>query len=391
LCDLKILASHPTQYHALFFKELVTEGLDIDVGYYHQGSAGRKSYDEEFGINIAWDIDLLTGYTHHIFCKGVANFGMTEQIRLAPQIIYWSLQNTLTPLLLMGWFTELMWLIWLLRILTRGPILLMSETTPGSFVSTTKPAWRVGLLRWLLQHTNANLYIGSRNRDFLLNMGVAEERLFHTPYSIDNMRFSSEADRLSVDRQKLCEQCGLDPELPTFLYSGKLIHKKRPLQLLEAYRSAGLADKAQLLYVGEGKLRPKLERRVRELDLKHVHLLGFLNQTQMPLGYVLGEVLCLISDPTETWGLVVNEALACGIPVIVTDTAGCCPDMVDFENGWIVPLDDHNQLTKTLLLAFNQRADWIKMGELGRIKVAKNTFSAMAGGVLSAIRSSREK
>ena len=385
-----ILSSHPVQYHVPFFRALIAEGVDMAVGYYHQGTAGQVGHDDGFGIDVAWDIDLLSGYPHRIFVAGSANYQWLEQIKVAPQLLSWALKDRQTPLLLMGWFTELMWLIWLLRIFRQAPTIVMSETTPLSFSAIPKPHWRILLLRWLLQHTTANLFIGNRNRAFLREMGVLEERLFHVPYSIDNMRFATEAKRLLPERHKLCHQYGLDPEMPTFLFSGKFIQKKRPLQLLETYLSAGLADRAQLLYVGEGELRPELEQRIQALDLKHVHLLGFLNQTQMPMAYVLGELLCLISEPTETWGLVVNEALACGRPVIVTDTVGCTTDLVNFENGWVTTLDDHSELTRMLLLAIERRADWNKMGENGRKKVAQNTFSAMARGVVSALRFIRE-
>jgi glycosyltransferase involved in cell wall biosynthesis len=266
----------------------------------------------------------------------------------------------------------------------------MSETTQTSFAAVPKPEWRRCLLRWLLRHTTANLYIGSSNRVFLHEMGVSEDHLFYVPYSIDNARFAAEVDRLLPNRTRLCRQYGLDAELPTYLFCGKLVNKKRPLQLLDAYLSAGLADRAQLLYVGEGELRSELERRIQTAGLKHVHLLGFLNQTEMPLAYVLGELLCLISGPTETWGLVVNEALACGRPVIISDTVGCGPDLVRAENGWITQVNDQNQLTSTLLQAFEQRAEWDKMADVGRRIVSKNTFSGMVSGVLSALQFIRD-
>jgi len=242
------------------------------------------------------------------------------------------------------------------------------------------------LLRWLLQRTPAILFIGRRNRNFLCDMGVVDERLFKVPYSIDNIRFASTAKRMLPERHKLCQQFGLDPTMPTYLFCGKLIHKKRPLQLLEAYQSSGLANQAQLIFVGEGELRPVLEDRILELSLKNVHLLGFLNQTEMPLAYVLGELLCLISDSTETWGLVVNEALACGRPVIVSDTVGCSPDLVDQTNGWVTPLDDHSRLSKILVLSFECYANWIEMGEIGRKIISQNSFSLMAHGLVSALR-----
>ena len=390
MSDLKILSSHPVQYHVPFFRELISAGLDIEVGYYHQGTAGRVARDTGFGIDIAWDVDLLNGYPHRIFIKDTVNYQWLEQIKAAPQLLSWALQDGQTPLLLMGWFTELIWLIWFIRVVRQAPIIVMCETTPLSFAATRKPRWRLFLLNWLLQHTTSNLFIGSRNQAFLLERGILKERLFPAPYSIDNFRFAAEVKRLLPDRPRLCRKYALDSELPTYLFCGKLISKKRPLQLLDAYLAAGLADRAQLLYVGEGELRQELEQRIRALGLKHVHLLGFLNQNDMPLAYVLGELLCLLSESTETWGLVVNEALACGRPVVVSDRVGCGPDLVGTENGWVTPLDDHDQLTKTLRQAFEQRVDWNKMGEVGRKRVSNNTFLEMASGVLSALRFIRE-
>ena len=86
----------------------------------------------------------------------------------------------------------------------------------------------------------------------------------------------------------------------------------------------------------------------------------------------------------------VNEALACGRPVIVSDMVGCGPDLVGMENGWVIPLNDQKQSARTLLQAFERRADWQKMGEAGRKKVSKNTFSEMASGVVSALQFVRE-
>jgi glycosyltransferase involved in cell wall biosynthesis len=383
--DLRIFTSHPVQYQAPLFRELVESGLKIEVGYYHQGAAGRVARDAEFGIEFKWDIDLLSGYPYRIFLAQQANYKANEQIKLTPQIVSWVLRNRKTPILFVGWFVEIVWFIWLLCVMARIPTMVLCETTPISFSATPKPRWRESLLRWLLQHTKACLFIGKRNRAFLSKMGVPDERLFYTPYSIDNQRFETEFALLLPRRSELCYQHGLDSELPTFLFCGKLISKKRPLQLLEAYLEAGLQEKAQLLFVGNGVLLQELRLRAKEAGAKNVHFLGFFNQTQMPLAYVLGEVLCLISDETETWGLVVNEALACGRPVLVSDKVGCAPDLVKSQNGWVVPLDDHQALTKTLLSAYERRAEWSTVGREGQKLVGRHTFAAMLEGIRSAL------
>ena len=384
---MKILTSHPIQYQAPLFRELVAAGLAIEVGFYHPGAAGRVVHDAEFGCDFEWDIDLLSGYPSRTFLRGTANFLPTEQLRVARKLIPWVLRDNRIPLLLMGWSAEVVWVAWLLRILMHSPVLILAETTPLSFVKSHKPKWRVKLLQWLLRHTSGAIFIGIRNREFLLGMGIPVNRLFHAPYSIDNERFRSNANRMMAGRRDLCRQYGLDLDLPVFLFCGKLIPKKRPVQLFTAYLAADLKDRAQLLYVGEGELRGEIENGIRSASARHVHLIGMLNQAQMPIAYVLGEVLCLISDPGETWGLVVNEALACGRPVIVADTVGCVPDLVSDKNGWVVPLDNDEILTDTLLSAYNHRNKWKEMGIHGQSLVARNTFSTMASGFKAAVSS----
>lgn len=384
--DLKIFASHPVQYHVPFYRALNDSGLEIDVRYYHQGTAGRLALDHDFGIQIEWDLDLLSGYPNQIYLGESANYSSAEQIRVLLRLLPWALRDRDVPLLLMGWFAEGAWMAWLLRIVGRLPMIVFSETTSQSFAGRPKPPWRTKLLAWLLQHTQSVLYIGQRNRTFYENMGVKAERLSLTPYSIDSARFIAEAERAGPEKGNLRQAYGLDPDLPTFLFCGKLIPKKRVLELLGAYLLAGLQDQAQLLYVGEGVLRGEIEKRVSEAGARHVHLLGFFNQSKMPLAYLLGDLLCLLSDADETWGLVVNEALVCGLPVIISAAVGCGPDLVTNENGWVVALDDTKQLAETLREAYTRRDDWTEMGMVGKKKVTAHSFPSMVAGVRAALQ-----
>lgn len=381
---LKVLSSHPVQYHVPFFRELVAAGIDIDVGYYHQGTAGRRGLDAGFGIDIEWDIDLLSGYDHRIFLGGKVSYSLLEQLHIAPRLLAWSLRDRESPLLLVGWFVHLIWLIWLIRVLIGAKVLVLAENNQLSAAMSPASNSRKRLLGWLLRHSAACLYIGQRNREFYLAHGVTAERLFHVPYSVDNERFARATRDHLPQRDDLCRTYGLSTELPVFLFCGKLIPIKRPMHLLEAYLAADLKDRAQLLFVGEGALRLEVEARARQASAGNVHFLGFLNQSHMPLAYVLGELLCLISE-TETWGLVVNEAMACGRPVIVTNTVGCGPDLVGPENGWVIGLNNHAALVDTLRNAYEAYASWPQMGEQGRQRIQANSFTAMANGTRAAL------
>lgn len=380
---LKILASLPVQYQASLYRELVKTGVGIDVCYYHHGSSGKASFDKEFGLNFSWDIDLLSGYDHFFLNKGRATFGFSEQIRIAPRLFFWCLQNRKTPVLIMGWFAETIWLFWLIRILFRMPVFVFGDNTPHYYASNPRPSWREKLLKWLLQRTTAVFYVGSENRKFWQNLGVKNTQLFFTPHSVDNQRFSIEFARLANQRQQLCLQYEIDPNLPTFLFCGKLIPVKQPIALLEAFIAANLENQAQLLFIGDGILRSEIEAFIENHTLKNVHLLGFFNQSQIPTAYVLGEILCLVSY-WETWGLVVNEAMACGRPVIVTDTVGCAPDLVHPENGWIVK-SLSNSLENTLMDAYERYDEWANMGQMSYKLILDNTFVKMALGIQEAL------
>ena len=318
-------------------------------------------------MEFAWDINLLEGYPYRIFNQKSTGAGFREQLRTAPSLLAWALKKPQTPLLLIGWFAEFVWLIWLMRIIAGAPIMVFGDNTPAYH---QKSGWRAALLRWLLHRTDAVFYVGQRNHEFWRGLGVAEEKLFFTPHSIDNERFAADFRKLAPQRRALCQQFGIDPDLPVFLFCGKLIPKKRPLELLDAFLEAGLQAHAQLVYVGNGELYSELESRILLENLDAVHLLGFFNQSQMPLAYVLGEMLCLISSEEETWGLVVNEALACGRPVLISDRVGCGPDLVSPENGWIVPFDHPEKLSLALAEAL-RISKWTEMGrtDKARLKV----------------------
>ena len=380
---LRVLADHPVQYQAPLLRELVAEAVDIDVLYYHRGMAGQIQHDPEFGIDLQWDVDLLGGYQNQsLYLK--ANYGVAEQARATFRILNWLVKGGRTPLLLIGWSTYCIQVVWLLCIVFGIPVITHSDNTLLSAQLGSKSRWRQALLGWLLRRSSAHLYVGSRNREYLLSLGVSEHQLYYTPHSVENSRFSTQLAQLLPHRTQICGDYGIDPELPTFLFCGKLIPIKQPIDLLDAFVDAGLTSCAQLIFVGEGELRTNIEKRVQET--KNVHLLGFFNQSAMPLVYVLGEILCLVSK-SETWGLVVNEAFASGRPVIVTESVGSVPDLINPSVGWTVRFGDHNALVETLRHAYEQRTQWPAMGEAGQALISKHTFAAMAQGIKSALLS----
>jgi glycosyltransferase involved in cell wall biosynthesis len=217
------------------------------------------------------------------------------------------------------------------------------------------PPWKRGVKRAILSRLFARidrfLYIGSANRRLYEAYGVEEARLLAARYAVDNARFARQAAALRGERAQLRRAWGIEGESFCVLFCGKFIAKKRPMDLLEAGRilseQSGASD-IHLLFVGAGELETALRAACDATgrERPRATFAGFLNQTEISRAYVAADCLVLPSDHGETWGLVVNEAMASGLPCIVSDACGCAEDLVPPE--WVFPLGDATALAERL-------------------------------------------
>ncbi|NBV86086.1 MAG: glycosyltransferase [Verrucomicrobia bacterium] len=289
-----------------------------------------------------------------------------------------------THLLCIGWYTKVFWqAIWAakkdgIKVLSRG------DSQLGMQRSLVKRWIKEFVYRPMLRAFDAHLYVGQRNFAYLRHYGVPKDRLFFSPHFVDNQWWAANAERsrkMEDGRSPQPQHAGgwatatpskiggLQPpnsHLPTaisekrtaFLFAGKFIPKKRVMDLLEA---AALVPEAKVVLVGDGPLRGQLEARAQKPDLKgRVEFVGFKNQQELP-AYLAGtDCLVLPSDGTETWGLIVNEAMACGTPAIVSTACGCEPDLiVKGETGYSFPLGDTHELAECMRgFIRNKNRDW---------------------------------
>ena len=200
------------------------------------------------------------------------------------------------------------------------------------------------LMGWFFSKVDKFLCIGQANRRMYKKAGVPEGKLHSAPYFVDNERFSSEAEKLWPEREKIRAGWGIRPGAHVVLYSGKFIPKKRVMDLARAFRkvSERQSGKFHLLLAGDGPLRGELERELAGLP---VTFAGFLNQTEIPRAYVAADVMVMASDWGETWGLSANEALASGVPVILSDRCGCAEDLGSAtDQAKVFPMGDVQRL-----------------------------------------------
>ena len=152
----------------------------------------------------------------------------------------------------------------------------------------------------------------------------------------------------------------MDEKTLVVLFVGKFIAKKRPADIINALailqQSTTYNQQAVAVFVGSGELDHSL-RDLAQHENVCVHFAGFKNQSELPACYAAADVLVLPSDGGETWGLVVNEAMACGLPAIVSDAVGCAPDLIDAgQTGFVFPMGDTAALAKRIEQLANLKA-----------------------------------
>jgi glycosyltransferase involved in cell wall biosynthesis len=185
----------------------------------------------------------------------------------------------------------------------------------------------------LLRSFDGFCYVGQRNYEYLRHYGLPEDRLFFSPHCVDNDAFAAAASRGARPRD--------DAGAKSVLFAGKLVGRKRPVDLIRALALAAQAGcLTQAVFAGSGELEGELRREAAQAGVP-TQFLGFQNQSRMPSVYAAADLLVLPSDHLETWGLVVNEAMACGTPAVVSDAVGCGPDLIEpGRTGAVFPLGD---------------------------------------------------
>jgi len=383
------LVSHPIQYQVPLLRRLSSE-LDLTV-YFMDDRAARQQWqhaEPEFGVTaVQWDLPLVDGYKSDVLRNWWPTSADHFLRLLNPSVIGRLRAGRYDALIVHGYAHATEWLAFLGAFATRTPLFLRGEST----LLGGRPWWvRTGkgaVLGSLLRRLRGALAIGTLNREFYRAFGVPDERIFSVPYAVDNEHFMAEADRLRPARAALRERIGVPPDVPVVLYAGKLIPRKRPLDLVHAAARIAGERPVSVVLVGDGPERGRLEAEIGRGGLPHARITGFVNQGEISQYYAASDVLVLPSSH-EPWGLVLNEAMCFGVPVIASDAVGAAPDLVrPGENGHVYPVGDVDALAQALRAVVGDPARREAMGARSREIVAAYSYDADVRGILDALRS----
>jgi len=255
--------------------------------------------------------------------------------------------------------------------------------------------WRRRLLKKLFlplffKLIDGFMAIGKLNREYYEHYGASKDKLYLAPYAVDNEWFFAQKDLYLPQKQKLKEELGIPPEGKVILYAAKFLKRKRPMDLIRAFERLNLPD-VFLVMVGDGEERAACEDYVKTRKLQGVYFVGFKNQSELPKFYAIADVFVLPSED-EPWGLVLNEAMCFGLPVIATDQVGAAYDLIRHgENGFVYPVGDIESLSAYLERILKDDELRAKMGKVSLDIIGKWGFAENIEAFLEAIEgNSRE-
>jgi glycosyltransferase involved in cell wall biosynthesis len=392
---LAYLVSHPIQYQAPLLRRIAQE-QDIDLTVLFGSDFSLRGYkDEGFGVEVEWDVPLLEGYRSEFLPK-LRDTGKVSPTSPLNRGIYKRLRTANgDPAFDALWVHGYASLNALQAILAANalgiPVLLRAESwLADRSRSPLKLAIKSFIFNDLRHFIAATLPIGTANARYWRHYFGHEMPQFLMPYAVDNLFFARRAEDAAASEQQLRLELGLEPGHPVILFASKLQQRKHCDHLIEAYYSL-LRDhdtsgyKPYLVIVGSGEERANLEARCLDLGLANVRFAGFQNQSALPRYFQLADVFVLPSRH-EPWGLIVNEAMAAGCPVIVSSDVGSGPDLVtDGVEGYIYPVGNVAALTTALSRVLNSPEAASTMGEATRRRIAAWSFEEDIQGLRQAL------
>ena len=350
-----IIAPTCFYYQVPLFQELETHPrIDLVVYFCSEEASQGSDVFRKFKTSGSWGVEqeLLEGYSHKFLRNyspwpsylssviGLMNFGIWKEI----------VSNKPDVVILMSWMNPTWWLAVLACLYAGIPFLyLTDQNVQRDLLGPKWKRWvkRLVLGRILFRYTTGFLCAGTANRLLYEFYDVPQEKLVPFAFSWGSKKLLETSDELRGQKTKIRAELGIPEESYAVLYCGRLSPEKSPGYLIQAYQRLELPNKV-LLVVGDGELRQSLTDYVNSNNIESVKFFGFQNRNEISKYYAASDVLVLPSDQ-ETWGIVVNEAMCFGLPVVVSDQVGAARDLVhQGDNGFIFPRGDVEELTRIL-------------------------------------------
>ena len=361
-------------YRIPLFNELAhRDDLDLRVIFLSETDPSLRQW-QVYKDEIQFEYEVLGGFRWRVGKFNVLiNRGVERSLQNArPDVVLCGGYNYLASWQALGWARE-----------RKTPFLLWLESTAAD---QRKSLILVeGLKRRFLSRCRAFVVPGQASHDYLRQFGVPAEAIFLAPNAVDNAFYAERAAHARAQASALRRELSLPERY--FLFVGRLVSAKGVFELLEAYAklNTSLRQPVGLVVVGDGPEGTEVRKRARRISDANIRFPGFVQKDELPSYYALADAL-VFPTHSDTWGFVVNEAMACSVPVIASEVAGCVVDLVkDGWNGKIIRPRDTAALAGAMI-EFAQRRERLKeMGEHGAERIAAYSPKACAAGIARAV------
>jgi glycosyltransferase involved in cell wall biosynthesis len=356
---LAIITTHPIQYYAPVFK-LLAKHLDVLVFYTWGQQVLEKKYDPGFKRDIEWDIPLLNDYKYHFTLNTAINPGSHHKSGIINPNLIDEIKNFHPDALLVYGYAYESHLKVLKYFKGKIPVYFRGDSTVLDSSNILKKIAKAIYLRWVYSFVDFAFYVGKANKEYFKNCGLNENQLIFAPHAVDNNRFE---ENRTEEAAAIRSKYGIKQQDVLILFAGKFEAKKNPQILINAFNKIK-KENVYLLMVGNGVQEEALKEKVKKLrKRKFIFFEDFKNQSEIPAYYQACDMFCLPSKgPGETWGLAVNEAMATGKAILISNRVGCAK-----------------------LMVFDQE-NLIRMGSISQNMIKNYTFDIQAQNMIDAIQ-----
>jgi glycosyltransferase involved in cell wall biosynthesis len=343
--------THPIQYFAPLYREINKSNLFKLKVIFLSDHGIEEDFDNEFNSKFKWDIPLTEGYDFEILKNislnpgvykgffGIINFSIFRKLFFQKKSIIivhgWSPLSCFISIIISKLFGHITCL--------RAETPLIHELKKNKIILIFR---KILFKYFLFNFVDYFLYIGNQNKKFYKFYGVNSSKLIFTPYSVNNDKFTNLYHKNINRKLELKKELGFNLKKKIILFSGKLINKKNPVDLLRSVISLNRKD-LFIVFMGDGLLRKKINEVARKNNFINYNITGFINQSEIYKYYLISDLFVMCSGEGETWGLSTNEAMNFNLPIIISDMTGCSSDLVN-KNGFVFARGNIDELSKKL-------------------------------------------
>ena len=382
---LTIVQTHPVQYMAPWFRDMATAQTGIDLTVLYASTPMPSQQGVGFNESFAWDVGLTDGYTHKVLAEphpdrkfDSGSFKGADVEGVGDAILATRPDAVIVP----GWHS--MFYLRAIAACRRANIPVLYRGDTNLLVAPRgirRLPWSIRT-RAALKMFDGYLSVGTRSREYLRHFGAPEPLIFDSPHCVDNTQFASGAGSDGT-REQARKEMGAGPGDFLVFFAGKFLENKRPLDVIEA--AARLGSDVVVAMAGNGPLIETMREATGRFNVR-VTWCGFLNQSAMPRALAAADCVA-VPSASESWGLIVNEALAAGTPCVVSSGVGAAADLIAADSTGVVhEPGDISGLAASLLRVREALGSGRITADTCRRAVAPFSFEHATDGVVAAIR-----